>query len=691
MDSYKETYMEEAYERLTELESSLLELENNPEDMDMIDRVFRAMHTIKGSGGMFGFDDIVSFTHDIETVFDYIREGELPVTKEIITRTLSACDQIRLMVEGEATDNETVKELVEFFAGLLIDGPGDDTETNPPEADTFLHPKKEITYRIRFKPPMEIFVTGIKPKLLLDELKELGEARIVPQTDTVPPIDKIDPESCYLYWDIFLTTSKGEDAIRDVFIFIEDESEISIEEIDSEDIDYDEECNKIGKILLEKNDLSREDLEEALSHQKRLGELLIDSRAVEPGKIQSALEEQNHIKLTRERRKSQARLSSIRVGSEKLDGLVDLVGELVTIQARLKQYTTKDESQELLSISEEVERLTTGLRDNAMSMRMLPIGTTFNKFNRLVRDLSQSLGKDVVLTTSGGDTELDKTVIESLDDPMVHIIRNCIDHGIESPDDREKTGKSRQGKVHLSASHSGDSVIIKISDDGAGLDSEAILMKARDKEIIGPDTELNEKEIFALVFEPGFSTAREVTDVSGRGVGMDVVRKNLENLRGTIDIESKKGRGTSITLKLPLTLAIIDGLLVDIAKEYYVIPLSTVEKCVEITRKEGDTARERNIIKYMGKAVPYLSMRDIFEVPGEKPEIEKVVFNEVNGEIVGLAVDRLVGQNQIVIKKMSRVYEDIKNFSGATILGDGNVALVIDIPQVVDQHKQVSF
>ncbi|MGD9158929.1 MAG: chemotaxis protein CheA [Desulfobacteraceae bacterium] len=686
MDTFKQTFIEETYERLAELESSLLELESNPEDIDMINSVFRAMHTIKGSGGMFGFEDIVSLTHNIETLFDFIREGKIPVTKEIISRTLSACDLIRLMVDEEATDEETVRDLVNFFSELL---PGDE-DAGAPEIEPLISSEKETSYRIRFKPPFEIFTTGIRPGLLLNELKELGEIKIIPQTDKVPPIDEIDPETCFLYWDIFLTTSMGENAIRDVFIFIEDESEISIYEIDSEDTDCDEECKKLGEILLQKNDLSPEDLDKALSHQKRIGELLIDSKIVDHRKIEAALEEQKQIKQSREKRKNEVKLSSIRVGSEKLDSLVDLVGELVTIQARLRQYTTKDKSQELKSISEEVERLTTSLRDNAMSMRMLPIGTTFNKFKRLVRDLSESLEKDVVLTTDGGDTELDKTVIESLDDPMVHIIRNCIDHGIESPVDRENRGKNRQGKVHLSANHSGDSVVIKISDDGAGLDSEAILAKAKSKGIIGPDAELNEKEIFALIFEPGFSTAAEVTDVSGRGVGMDVVRKNLENLRGSIDIESKKGQGTKIILKLPLTLAIIDGLLVDIGRDYYVIPLSTIEKCVELTRKEADLARERNIMNYMGKAVPYLNMRDVFKIPGERPEIEKVVFNEVNGGIVGLGVDRLVGQNQIVIKKMSKVYEDIKNFSGATILGDGTVALVIDIPQIFDQHSLIT-
>lgn len=684
MDSFKQTFIEEAYERLSELESSLMELENNPHDMEMIGSVFRAMHTIKGSGGMFGFDDIVSFTHGIETVFDYIREGKIPVTKEIITNTLSACDQIRLMVEEESADKTTVDKLVNFFSEILPDESGD-KKTQAPE-NLFDTQQREASYRIRFKPPHEIFATGIRPRLLMDELKELGEAKIIPQPDAVPPIDELDPESCYLYWDIFLRTSMGENAIKDVFIFIEDESEISITEIDSEDTDYDEECKKLGEILIEKKDLAAEDLNNVLSKQKRLGELLVDSSVIDHRKIESALEEQKQIKQNREKRKNQVKLTSIRVGSEKLDSLVDLVGELVTMQARLKQYAAMDGSKELKSISEEAERLTADLRDNAMSMRMLPIGTTFNKFKRLVRDLSESLGKDVELATEGGDTELDKTVIESLDDPMVHIIRNCIDHGIESPDDREKAGKARQGKVNLSATHSGDSVIIKITDDGAGLDSEAILAKARSRGIIGPETELTEKEIFSLIFEPGFSTAKEITDVSGRGVGMDVVRKNLENLRGSVDIESKKGRGTCISLKLPLTLAIIDGLLVDIGREYYVIPLSTVEKCVELTRKEADLARERSIMNYMGKAVPYLNMRDIFETPGDRPEIEKVVFNEVNGEIVGLGVDRLVGQSQIVIKKMSKVYEDIKNFSGATVLGDGTVALVIDIPQIFDQH-----
>ncbi len=688
MDPFQETFIEEARELLTELESSLLELETSPEDMETVGRVFRAMHTIKGSGGMFGFTDIVSFTHNIETAYDFVREGKIPVTEELISKTLAACDQIKLMVKGEKIDDAVVAPLVEYF-DELVPSDSEDEVAGGSEKEEPAAPKKEVSYRIRFRPQPEFFSLGINPKLLIEELTEMGKCTAIPQTDGVPPLDEIEPETFYLYWDIFITTTEPEEHIKDVFIFVEDESEIIIEEVDAEDTDYEEECLKLGEILLEKHDLTPEDLNRALSQQKRLGELLVESKLVDEGKVKAAIEEQTQIKQLREQRKTQDKMTSIRVGSDKLDALVDLVGELVTIQARLTQYAMRDNTQELKGITEEVERLTTGLRDNALSMRMLPIGTTFSKFKRLVRDLSQSLGKDVVLTTEGGETELDKTVIESLDDPMVHIIRNCIDHGIESPEAREASGKKRQGEVHLSAVHSGDSVLIRISDNGAGLDTEAILQKARSRGIISQDADLNKKDIFALIFEPGFSTAKQVTNVSGRGVGMDVVRKNLENLRGSIDIESEKGKGTTITLKLPLTLAIIDGLLVDIGTTYYVIPLSTVEKCVELTRSEANIARDRSIMEYMGKAVPYLSMREVFNVPGEQPEIEKVVFNEVNGGIVGLAVDRLIGQSQVVIKRMGKVYEDIKSFSGATILGDGTVALVIDVPQLVDQHKNI--
>jgi two-component system chemotaxis sensor kinase CheA len=318
---------------------------------------------------------------------------------------------------------------------------------------------------------------------------------------------------------------------------------------------------------------------------------------------------------------------------------------------------------------------------------MLPIGTTFSKFKRLVRDLSNQLGKEVILSTEGGETELDKTVIESLNDPMVHIIRNSIDHGIEPPNDRDAAGKPGQGVVNLSATHSGGNVLIRISDDGAGLDTHSIRAKAEEKGLITPDAELEDKDIYYLIFEPGFSTAAEVTDVSGRGVGMDVVKKGIENLRGSIEVESQKGRGTTITLKLPLTLAIIDGLLVDIGKDLYVIPLSVVEECVEMSREEANRSRERNMMNFRGNVVPYLNLRDMFQVEGDPPALEQVVIVEANNKTVGFGVDKLIGQNQTVIKTLSKVYKDVKGLSGATILGDGNVALILDMTELVKSIK----
>lgn len=688
MNNHAETYREEANELLTELETSLLELEERPDDMDLIGRVFRAMHTIKGSGAMFGFDDIAAFTHSIETVYDMVREGEISITRDLVSLTLSACDQIRKMAAGENTGGN---EDIEASFNEMINQKSPAGKENPAYSITEnLHESSSeyITYRIRFRPGRNIFMTGTNLVALLNELSELGKCHVTAQTIDIPKVEELDPEACYLFWDLLLTTKERLNVIRDVFIFVEEESEIKISVIDMENSDEDDEYKKLGEILVEKNDLTPERLNSALKEQRRIGEVLVESDIVDSGMIRSALDEQKHVREIREKRTKEVLASSIRVASDKLDTLVDLVGELVTVQARLSQYSGSRNDSELTAVSEEVERLTSELRDNTMSMRMLPIGTTFSKFKRLVYDLSGNLGKIVKLTTDGGDTELDKTVIERLNDPMVHIIRNCVGHGIESPEVRKRSGKATEGNVHLSASHSGGNVLIQISDDGAGLDHEAIRSRAVEKGIIQPDAELTEKEIFFLIFEPGFSTAEKVTDISGRGVGMDVVKRSVESLRGSIDISSKKGNGMTITLKLPLTLAIIDGLLVDIGNDYYVMPISAVEECVEIERKEADKARQRNMMKFRGKVVPYLNLRDIFNIKGDRPDVEKVVIAETNGGMVGLGVDCLVGQNQTVIKSLSRIYKDVEGLSGATILGDGTVALILDVAQLIQSCGQ---
>ncbi len=687
MESYGDTYREEAYELLTELESSLLELEKNPSDMDLVGRVFRAMHTIKGSGAMFGFDDIAAFTHDIETVYDLVREKKIEVTNELISLTLRASDQIRKMVDGDELHDMDTAAITRSFQAMIPGENGTEDKSSEEIMETDREETGESTFRIHFKPAGNLFVNGTNPIFLFNELKEIGHVTITAGLNDIPPIDKLDPEYCYLYWEILLTTEKNEESVRDVFIFVEDDSDISIEEVDRELIDEGKDV-KLGEILLERKALPEDALGEALGKQKRLGEILIDSNAVDRATIKSALVEQHHIRDVKEEKKRVEETSSLRVASEKLDTLVNLVGELVTVQAQLTEYISTHDCPDLLRITEEVERLSGELRDNAMSIRMMPIGTTFNKFKRLVRDLSKDLGKNVELKTAGGETELDKTVIDKLNDPMVHIIRNCIDHGIETPDLREVSGKRSAGTIHLSAVHSGGSVLIRISDDGAGLDVKAIRRKAEAKGLISPDVDLTEKEIHSLIFEPGFSTAESVTDVSGRGVGMDVVKRSIENLRGTIFIESAEGDGTIITLKLPLTLAIIDGLLVGIGDEYYVVPLSAVEECVKIPRRTADRARERQMMTFREKVIPYLSVRDLLGSKTDPPDIEPVVITEVNGETVGLGVDNLIGQYQTVIKNISKLYKDISGISGATILGDGTVALILDVPGLVKSELE---
>jgi two-component system chemotaxis sensor kinase CheA len=684
-----QAFVEEARELLAELENSLLELEETPGDKELIGGIFRAMHTIKGSGAMFGFDDIAAFTHEVETVYDKVREGQLPVTTELINLTLHAKDQIRLMLDGphpgEAPNGLTPGEIAAAFHALAAGKEA--RESAPPKrqpgSEGASPPSlqgRDATYRIRFVPSRNIFLSGTNPLLLLDELRALGECEVVAQLDNIPSLEDMNPEECYVGWDIVLTTDRGINAIKDVFIFVEDDCRLTIETVDPEAHGEPEATRKrLGEILLERGDIQGEELSKALSEQKRLGETLVEKGVTTSEKVASALTEQEHVRRARER--SQAKddgASSIRVPADKLDVLVNLVGELVTVQARLTQTASLLRDAELASVSEEVERLTAELRDNTLNIRMLPIGTTFGRFKRLIRDLSRELGKEIEMTTEGAETELDKTVIERLNDPLVHLIRNCIDHGIETPEERKNVNKPRTGTIHLSAVHSGAHVIIEIKDDGKGLDREAILSKAIDKGLISPNAEMTNKEVSSFIFHPGFSTAKEVTNISGRGVGMDVAKRAIDALRGSIDITSEKGKGTTVTIKLPLTLAIVEGLLVALGADNFVLPLSIVEECVELTRDDAAKFHRRNIANIRGEIVPYIRLRHEFGIQGEPPPIEQIVVAGVNGSRIGLVVDKVIGEHQTVIKNLGRFYKNIEAVSGATILGDGTVALIVD-------------
>ena len=687
----RKTFREEAYELVTELETALLELEKAPGEMEVVGRVFRAMHTIKGSGATCRLNDIASFTHELETIFDMVRKGRIAVTPELINLALRARDQIKAMLDrlyqGKAVDEALTQKITSLLKKRVSDSIVKRAQTGSSQlqgkASTDIA-GENATYRIRFQPAPDTFSHGTNLTLLLNQLRELGHCHVAAQTDNIPYLENINPETCYTSWDAIVSTPLGRNAIEDVFIFVRNGSELKIEVIDEEGAPVDEAAyKKLGEILIERGDLSSEALQQALNAKKRVGEVLVEIGVIPEAKVESALTEQQHVREMRERRQGAEASASIRVATAKLDSLVNLVGELVTVQARLTQTALSTGLPALQSIAEEVERLTASLRDNTMDIRMLPIGTTFSKFKRLVRDLSSELGKEIEMTAGGAETELDKTVIERLSDPLVHIIRNSIDHGIELPAARTAAGKPKKGTIHLSALHSGAHVLIQVQDDGAGLDGSAIRAKAVEKGLIQPDVELPEHELWELILAPGFSTAKQVSGVSGRGVGMDVVKKAIDALRGTIEIMSSKGKGTTITLKLPLTLAIIDGFLTRTGDERLIFPLSLVEECVELGRADMASEHGRQLAHVRGQIVPYIRLRDYFMISGGNPAYEQIVITGVDGRRVGFVVDMVIGEHQTVLKSLGKFYKDVEGISGATILGDGTVALILDIPKLV--------
>ncbi|MBI5015729.1 MAG: chemotaxis protein CheA [Deltaproteobacteria bacterium] len=693
VDQYREVFREEAGELLIELETTLLELEESPTDPDLVARAFRAMHTIKGSGAMFGFDDISTFTHELETVFDRVRNGQLAVTPDLVGLALRAKDVIREMLdatgcgEGDQEQRDAIVAALKALASPRPADPPSAAPAAPAPAPVPASPAPSAapgvaqTYRVRFQPRPELLRDGVDPAPLLDDLGRLGSCRVVP--DTRAPVSPSDVPC----WTAILTTDRGLDAIRDVFLFVDDRSDVTIEVVDDgQSLDAEAGYKKLGEILVERGDVSPEDLQAVLSSQKRIGDLLEETGLVPPVAVAAAAAEQQVVREVRKKRESAvsgADASSIRVAAEKLDSLVDRVGELVIAQARLSQIAASRIDPDLVSISEEIERLAAELRDTTLNIRMLPIGTTFSRFRRLVRDLTGELGKEIDLVTEGAETELDKTVIERLGDPLVHLIRNSCDHGIEPSGARAAAGKPRKGTVRLSAFHSGPNVYIEIADDGAGLDPDVLRAKGVERGLIAPDAKVTEKDLFGLIFQAGFSTAKTLSSVSGRGVGMDVVKRSIDALRGTVEIKSAKGVGTTLRIKLPLTLAIIEGLLVEVGEERFALPLSLVEECIELTRDDVARAHGRHLAPVRGELVPYVRLREWFGTEGEGPPIEQIAITSVDGSRFGFVVDHVIGQHQTVIKALGKMYQDIEGLSGATILGDGSVALILDVPKLV--------
>lgn len=644
-----QVFRTEAAELFEQIEGGLLDLLHDLTDQDQIDAVFRGLHTLKGSGAMFGFEALAAFTHHCETAFDRVRKGEVPATSELVAAVLEAQDHMQALVENpHGVPGDGGELLLARLHAAVGNGNRSGVITHVPvqTATPETAKPKTTTWEIRFRLPANAMANGTNPLGLLDELDELGDCEIVADTSTVPALDTLNPSDLHLGWTVRLTTGQPQSAIDDVFIFVMDDMEIDIREITA-DV---EEVAVVAEVLPE-----------------------IKKATADPKNGKTA--------------------ENVRVPAERLDELMDRVGELVIAQSRLSQLAGGSADILLRSVSEDVERLSGELRDTMMVLRMVPISQLFGRFRRLIHDLARETGKLIELETEGESTEVDKAVIERLADPLVHLVRNSCDHGLEKSDERIAAGKSATGRITLVARQSGGDVTITIRDDGRGIDRQRVRAKAEASGLLAANAQVTDQELLQMIFQPGFSTAAEVTNLSGRGVGMDVVKKSVEALRGSINIVSTPGAGSEISLSIPLTLAIIDGLLVRVGNGCYVIPLPAVEECLELSPDDDIRSRGRSFISLRESLVPFIRLRELFNTGTAPGEFQKVVVVSTGSERVGLVVDQIIGDHQTVIKAMSKLHHDVATFSGATILGDGNVALILDVAHLVaaGQHQEAQL
>ena len=658
-------FRQEASDLLDKLEGTLLDLGQTPGDRDLVDAAFRALHTIKGSGAMFGFDKVAAFTHDFETAFDLVRQGKASVSHELVSVALAAKDHIRTLIEAPADADEAVGvATLGNLQKLVSPGPPAGAPAGAPAvpagapavaARPITAPAAAVGgwhIAIAFQP--DVLCNGTNPLALLDELRALGPCTVRAVTADVLEIDMIDPLALSMSWSVDLISGCARDAIEDVFIFVLDDMKLVVTALDTPLVAV------------------AAPVQVAAAAPKPAPAAAEAATDHPPGERREAV-----------RRADDKGTTSVRVPAERLDELMDRVGELVIDQARLSQLAHARTDIGIKTIAEEIERLASGLRDTTMGIRMVPIGSLFSRFRRLIHDLSRDLGKPVEFVTSGEDTELDKTMIERLADPLVHLIRNAIDHGIEAPARRAGTQKAATGRIELLAEHSGAQVLITVRDDGAGLDAARIRAKAEEQGLLAPGTPLSDQDIYQFLFHPGFSTAQTISALSGRGVGMDVVKRTIEALRGSIELATKPGQGSSVSLRLPLTLAIIEGLLIRVGEGRYIIPLSAIEECVELPPNHDQGARGRSLLNIRGDLVPFLRLRDMFDAAGEPDVHQKIIITSVGDSRVGLLADQIIGSHQTVIKSLSKLHSDVTMFSGATILGDGSAALILDVAQLV--------
>ena len=709
MDQALQTYIEESRGLLDEMEGILLRLESEPQEEETVNAMFRAAHTIKGSAGLFGLDAIVAFTHVVENALDEVREGALAVNGELVELLLKCCDHIGLLISvvaetGEALDAEQAAAGEAIAAALrsLLGGAAAADAAMPAVHEARLAASgggllEGDYWHLSLVFGRDVLKNGMDPISFIRYLSTIGDIVSLRIDDSeLPELNAIDPESCYLSFSIEFKSEADKKTIEDVFEFVREDCKLRIFPPPSHlaaFVDRLEHASgntdMLGQLLIEAGILTGHELEDALASQESMaavcggakppiGEVLVNEGVVQKEVMDAALEKQRQI---RDHKAQEAKF--IRVSAEKLDELINLVGELVIAGAGASLLAQRSGDAALHESTSVVSGLVEEIRDGALKLRMVEIGETFNRFQRVVRDVSKELGKDIGLEIGGAETELDKTVVEKIGDPLMHLVRNAMDHGIEPAAARVAAGKPAKGSLRLNAYHDSGSIVIEVADDGGGLKKERILKKAIERGIVSPGQSLSDNEIYNLVFEAGFSTADQVTNLSGRGVGMDVVKRNIQALRGSVDIESAEGRGTTVRIRLPLTLAIIDGFLVGVGKSTFVVPLDMVLECIELSEADRKAADTRNYVNLRGEVLPFVRLRDQFEVKAAAGKRENIVVVQCGGQKAGFVVDELMGEFQTVIKPLGNVFRNLRGISGSTILGTGEVALILDVPTLV--------
>ncbi|TMO58754.1 chemotaxis protein CheA [Pseudoalteromonas aurantia] len=666
LSQFFEVFFEESFEGLDVMEAELLNLEPGTEDSETINTIFRAAHSIKGGSGTFGFTSVSDFTHVLETLLDQIRDGQRQLTAEHVNLLLKSVDCLRALLSAlqveQTPDLGDANDLRQRFEVILGMSEGSESQN----IQETVQVESESTFQIDFKPHPHLFKTGNEPLYMISELLELGELETNVFYDAIPDFENLSPDECFLSWRFFLTTARSESAIKEIFEWVEDDAHIEI---------------TVCGGLFESEGRSGINLTEDSSSA---------NAAVSVSSSSPATKAATSAKKVETKKPAEQSTTSIRVGIDKVDSLINMVGELVITQAMLSQIGEQEISETTItSLQEGLAQLahnTRDLQENVMRIRMLPISFVFSRFPRLVRDISQKLNKQVELKLAGEQTELDKTVMEKISDPMVHLVRNSLDHGLETPEERVAAGKDPVGIVTLNAFHQGGNIVIEIMDDGQGLNTQRIKEKAIANGLVQPEDELTADEINELIFMPGFSTADEVSDISGRGVGMDVVRRNIQALNGSVEVSSAPGVGSTFTIRLPLTLAILDGQLVKVAQHTYIIPLISIVESLQIDiTKVSRVGKDLDVLRLRDEYIPILRLYDIFTHQGAIEELDKtlLVVVESDNHKVGLLVDDLLAQQQVVIKSLEANYQKVDGISGATILGDGRVSLIIDISGLI--------